>query len=309
MAAPAVINVTKIRASDIQFAEPRRNKTTGAVSIGLKYNNQNVQFRVPRLGFPGGLMVKQNTNKDGSVSTSYVLKGSLPGGDPYGRELSSDSSDTAKAYNFFYEFQQHLLAAATENSVKWFGKKRSAESLQDSLNRFLSLSVDRTENGWEPNGKYPPSIQMKLPVYEDKIAMEVIDSEDNDVPLSLDNLVTVFGKGTSASLILQAQVYISGQGFGVTWKPSYVQIYQRKRMTVRDFFKRDEEDAEAPPKPAADEEDDEESVGGGGQLAGGAAAASEDAEEEAEVAEIPAPPPAAAAIEVPKKAGGRRKVA
>lgn len=308
MAAPAVINISKSRASDIQFAEPRRNKTTGAVSIGLKYNNQNVQFRVPRLGFPGGLMVKQNTNKDGSVSTSYVLKGSLPGGDPYGRELSDDPSDTAKAYNFLLEFQKHLIKAAVENSVKWFGKKRSEDSIQDSLNRFLSLSVDKTDNGWEPNGKYPPSLQMKLPVYDDKIAMEVIDSEDNDVPLSLDNLTTVFGKGTSATLILQAQVYISGQGFGVTWKPSYVQIYRRQKYTARDFFKRDVDDAE--------EADEEETPVVGGARAAFAAEDEEEkpkleedeGEEEVEIEAAPAPAPVQVAVEAPKKAT-RRKVA
>lgn len=301
MAAPAVVSLTKISASDIQFADPKRNKDTGAVSVGLKYNNQNVQFRLPRVSFPGGLTVKQNTNKDGSVTTSYVLRASLPGGDPYGKERSSDTSDTAKLYNFLFDFQEHLIKTAVKNSPKWFGKTRSEDSIRDSLNRFLSLSVDKTENGWEPNGKYPPSLQMKLPVYGEKIALEVIDDADNDVPLTLDNLTKVFTKGSSATTVVSAQVYISGQGFGITFKPSYAQVQQRKKMTARDFFKCDEDDKEesAAAKPA-DEEDEEEEV--------------EQKEEEEVVVDVPPAPQAAPPTlatghtqPAPEKAPARRR--
>lgn len=254
MAAPAVVNVTKISASDIQFAEPRRNKN-GGVSIGFKYNNQNVQFRIPLVSFPGGLQVKENPNKDGSVTLSYNLAASLNGGDPYGVERSTDMSDTAKLYNFLIEFQERVIKTAVEQSSKWFGKKRSEDSIRDSFNKFVSVSVDKTDDGWVPNGKYPPSLRMKLPVYDGKVAMEAIDNEENDMLLTADNLTSVFPKGSSAKLVLQAQIYMVGQSFGVTWKPTYAQVYQRKRATARDFFRRDEDDAE---------EDVEEAVGGGG---------------------------------------------
>jgi hypothetical protein len=187
MASPAVISVSKINASDIQFAEPRKNKN-GGVSIGFKYNKQNVQFRIPSVSFPGGLQRKENPNKDGSVTVSYTLSASMNGGDPYGAEHSADPSETAKMYNFMFDFQELIINTAVEQSLKWFGKKRSEDSIRDSFNKFVSVSVDKTDQGWMPNGKYPPSLRMKLPVYDGKIAMEVIDSDDNDVPLSLDNL-------------------------------------------------------------------------------------------------------------------------
>jgi hypothetical protein len=64
------------------------------------------------------------------------------------------------------------------------------------------------------------------------------------VELNEGDLVGVFSKGSSAKLVLQGQLYFVGQSFGVTWKPSYGQIFQRKRATARDFFKRDEDDVE-----------------------------------------------------------------
>jgi hypothetical protein len=287
MAAPAVVNVTKINASEIQFADPRKNKN-GGVSIGFKYNNQNVQFRIPKVSFPGGVQIKENANKDGSVTVSYNLSASMNGGDPYGQEPSNDTSETAKLYNFMLAFQENIIKTAVERSPQWFGKKRSEDSIRDSFNKFVSVSVDRTDSGWVPNGKYPPSLRMKLPVYDGKVAMEVIDENEDDIPLSTDVLTSVFGKGTAAKLVLQAQIYVVGQSFGVTWKPAYGQVFQRKKATARDFFKRDEDDIEEDVEEAA--EGDETAV-------------TEKQDEEVEI-DVPAPAPAAAETKT-----RRRKVA
>lgn len=295
MASSAVINITKINASDVQFAEPRRNKNGGS-SIGFKYNNQNVQFRIPKVSFPGGLQVKENPNKDGSVTVSYNLSASMNGGDPYGAERSSDPSETAQMYNFMLDLQELIVKTAVEKSTLWFGKKRSEDSIRDSFNKFVSLSVDKTSEGtWVPNGKYPPSLRMKLPVYDGKIAFELIDSDDNDVPLTTDNLVSTFSKGSSAKLVLQGQIYMVGQSFGVTWKPQFGQIFQRKKASARDFFKRDEDDAEEAEETA--------------DAAGAADAAEETPETEQAEEETPVAPPAAAPVAAPPAPARRRKVA
>lgn len=245
MAAPAVISVNKISASDIQFADPKRNKQGGS-SIGFKYNNQNVQFRFPQLSFPGGCLVKENENKDGSVSISYTMSASLTGCDPYAEETSAGTDDISKTYNFLKEFQDRLISAAVENSTKWFGKKRGEESIRDSFNKFLSVSVDKTNDGYVPNGKYPPSFRFKLPVYDGKVCMEVINENNDDVEINTPaDLPNVFTKGCSAKMVVQGSIYIVGQGFGVTWKPTYVQLSKRAKKSAREMFAEDEDDAEA----------------------------------------------------------------
>jgi len=143
------------------------------------------------------------------------------------------------------DLQERIIQTAVEQSPKWFGKKRSEDSIRDSFNKFVSVSVDKSDNGWVPNGKYPPSLRLKLPVYDGKIAMELIDSDDNDIRLTTETLTSVFPKGVSAKLVLQASIYIVGQSFGVTWKPTYGQVYQRRRQTAREMFKDDEDDEEA----------------------------------------------------------------
>lgn len=244
MAAPAVISVTKISANDIQFAEPKRNKQ-GGVSVAFKYSNQSVQFRFPQFTFPGGCVVKENENKDGSTTTSYTMSASLTGCDPYGQEHASAQDDISKAYNFLRDFQERVIQAAVENSAKWFGKKRGEESIRDSFNRFLTVSVDKTDEGWVPNGKYPPSFRLKLPVYDGKVSMEVIDENNDDIEISSpDVLPGVFAKGCSAKMVVQGSIYVVGQGFGVTWKPTYVQVTRRSKRSARDMFVDDEDDAE-----------------------------------------------------------------
>ena len=301
MAAPATVNICKINASDISFSEPKKNKQ-GGISVSFKYINQNVQFRFPQMTFPGGVLVKENQNKDGSTTTSYTMSASLQGCDPYGQTPATGTDDTSKAYNFLREFQEAVIKAASDNSPKWFGKKRGEESIRDSFNKFLSVSVDKTNDGWVPNGKYPPSLRFKLPVYDGKVSMDAIDAEENDIVLQPSGLQDAFPKGCAAKMVASGSIYVIGQGFGLTWKPTYVQVTKRKRQTARDMFKDDEDDGEAPVP-----------------VAGGAKAAladdDDDGEDEEEEAPASAPAPAPAPtpiVEISESkapaAKGRRKV-
>jgi len=306
MAAPAVVSVSKISASDIQFADAKINKQ-GGKSIAFKYRSQNVQFRFPLLGFPGGVLMKENENKDGSTSTSYTMSASLQGCDPYGRDPATGTDEVSKSYNFLRDFQESVIQAAVANSAAWFGKKRGEESIRDSFNKFLSVSVDKTNDGWVPNGKYPPSLRFKLPVYDGKVSMDVIDSEDNTIALAPTELQGALPKGSQAKIIAQGSIYIIGQGFGLTWRPSMMQVFKRQRKTAREYFKEDQEDGEeviavplggAKAAFAEEEEAEEETV-----------------EESEASAPAPAPTPTASlpVVEAPssgaKKPAVRRKVA
>uniref|UniRef100_A0A6C0HKK5 Uncharacterized protein n=1 Tax=viral metagenome TaxID=1070528 RepID=A0A6C0HKK5_9ZZZZ len=323
MAAPATVNVCKINASNITFSEVKKNKQGGG-SVSFKYTNQNVQFRFPQFMFPGGVLVKDNQNKDGSVTTSYTMSASLHGCDPYGAEPAAGADDVQKAYNFLREFQESVIKAAVDNSPKWFGKKREIGSIRDSFNKFLSVSVDNTAEGWVPNGKYPPSLKFKLPVYDGKVCTDIIDDAENDVILkSPTELPDAFGKGCSAKIIAQGSIYIIGQAFGLTWKPSFVQVSKRRKQTARDLFREDQDDGEttaAPPAgsaraafAAADDDDDDAAPKAGAGAGAGAGAADDDDDEVGYggVVEPPASAPAPAPAPAPASAAAprRRKVA
>lgn len=234
MSTNAIVSVTNANSALLSFSEAKRNKQ-GGLGVSFKYDNQNFSLRLPRMAFPGGLLQRED-EKTGNVS--YSLIGSLKGCDPYAKARSVGDDDMSKLYNFLLDLQEKLILAAAENSTKWFGKKRGEESIRDSFNErsILSVSSDKVGDEYTPNGKYPPSFRLKIPVYDGRISMDVVDSSTKPVLLTLESLRSVFPKGVAANLIVSGSVYIIGQSFGVTWRVSMAQVFPQTRLTAASAF-------------------------------------------------------------------------
>jgi hypothetical protein len=177
MSTTAVIHASDVQIENVSFSEPKVNKQ-GGKAVQLKYGGQNLQLRLPKTGFPAGLVQREDPNS----GTTYTLIASLKGCDPYAKERSEDPT-LGPLYNFMKDLQQKLIEWATENSAKLFGKKRSEESINDSFNErsIMSISCDKVGNEYIPNGKYPPSFRAKVPVWDGKTSMEVVDQTNKNV--------------------------------------------------------------------------------------------------------------------------------
>jgi len=211
--------------------------------INMKYNGANLQIRLPRIGYPGGCLVRE-----GETGTkTYTLIGSLKGCDPYGKERYTGNDEIGKLYNLLTDLEERIIRAAVDNSVAWFGKKRSEEAIRDSFKRILSFSTDKVDGEYVPNGKYPPSFRVKVPVYDNKVSAEVVDAARNPVyvtPETLETKDTPFPKGVEAKLVVSGSIYvIAGQGFGVTWRLTDAQAFPQKRMNAAAIFADEDEDA------------------------------------------------------------------
>ena len=241
MNSPA-IHANALNVSDITFqvgkAMSGRNPP-----ISMRYNGNNLLIRMPRVGYPGGCLIREGD--DGKKS--YTLIGSLKGCDPYGKDRSATGDDIGRLYNLLSDLENHIIKAAVENSPKWFGKKRSEEAIRDSFKRILSFSTDKVDGEYVPNGKYPPSFRVKVPVYDNKVSSEVVDSARNPVyvtPETLETKDTPFPKGVEAKLVVSGSIYvIAGQGFGVTWRLTDAQVFPQKRMNAAAIFADEDDDA------------------------------------------------------------------
>jgi hypothetical protein len=222
---------------------------------------------------------------------SITLKGS----DPYAKDRAGAETGTMGVlYNFLGDLQTKLLDTAETNSVKWFGKSRSRSVLEDTMKQFISPSVEKVNGEWVPSGKYPPSLRMKVPVYDGKVSMDVTDSTGKQVMVDTDNITQVFAKRVEASIVVTPAVYVSGNGWGVTWRISYARVAPPQRVTAADVFKDEIEQEIAQPRAVEvtgtlQAEDEEE----------------EHQEEEVTVPFVAAPEPAPA----PAPAKNRRRVA
>jgi hypothetical protein len=244
----AILTVNKLDVNRVSFVVGQA-KNGRNPSINIKYDGQNLQIRLPRMKAPGGVLMREN-EKDGSKA--YTLIGSLPGCDTYAKDHSVGTDDVSKFYNFLLDLEEKIVAASVEHSVKWFGKKRSEEAIRDGFKRLMRVSVDKVDGEYVPNGKYPPSFVVKVPVYDNKVSMDIIDNKGNPIYVTPNTLMSVFPKGVEANIVVSGSIYtIAGGGFGVTWRMQYAQVFPQQRATAANVFADDiEEDDEEDDTPA-----------------------------------------------------------
>jgi len=241
-----IVNVRNIDASKVSFSEPRKN-AKGGTSVQIRYDGQSFQLRIPKMKYPGGVFVREDDN---TGKVDYKLIGSLAGCDPYNTErANAEAGEFGKLYNFLHDLEEKLITAAVANSPKWFGKTRSEAGVRDSFKQLLSVSSEKGPDGNRvPNGKYPPSFAVKIPVYDGQVKMQVIDSKGNPVYMTTDNIPEVFPKRVEANLVISPSIYVVNASFGISWRVEYAQVFPTERTNARSVFM---EDDDAPPEEAA----------------------------------------------------------
>jgi len=242
------IHSNSINVSDVTF-QVGQAKAGRNPSITMRYNGNSLLIRLPRVGYPGGVLIRDGDN----AMKTYTLIGSLKGCDPYGKERSNGADELGKLYNLLADLEEHIIKAAVENSSKWFGKKRSEEAIRDAFKRILSFSTDKVDGEYVPNGKYPPSFRVKVPVYDGRVSTEIVDASRNPVTyVTPESLSSIFPKGVEANLVVSGSIYvIAGGGFGVTWRLTAAQVFPQLRRTAAQMF---DDESGAPPTVVEDEE-------------------------------------------------------
>ena len=236
MSTIAIVSSSNLDINKLSFGDIRLNKA-GGKSVPLKYNGQPLQIRLEKSVYPMGVNVKETEN-----GTTYTMNLTLKGCDAHAQERAgAEVGSTGVLYNFLHDLQGKILDTAEASSVKWFGKARSRPVLEEMMKKSISPSVEKINGEWVASGKYPPSLKMKVPVYDGKVNMDAVDMANRPIPLSTDNLETVFPKRMEARFIVSPSIYVSGQGFGVTWRISYAQVSAQAKISAAQLFEAEEE--------------------------------------------------------------------
>jgi hypothetical protein len=182
----------------------------------------------------------------------------LKGCDAHAQERAGpELGSTGVLYNFLHDLQTKILDTAEASSVKWFGKARSRPVLEEMMKKSISPSVEKINGEWVASGKYPPSLKMKVPVYDGRVAMDVADGQGKAVEVTTENIQQVFPKRVEASIVVSPSIYVSGQGFGVTWRVSYARVAPPQRTTAAQIFA-DEIEQEVKVEPLQEDQEEEE---------------------------------------------------
>lgn len=231
MSTNAIISQSSLDVSKITFGDVRLNKA-GGKSIPIKYNGQNLQIRLEKAMYPQGINIKDTPN-----GTTYDMKLSLRNCDPYAKERAGpDAGSTGTLYNFLLELQEKVIQSAVANSKKWFGKERSESLVRETMKLFLGPSVEKINGEWVPSGKYAPGLKMKVGVYDGRVAMDVAGPDGKPIAIDVDNLAEVFPKRVEASIVVAPSIYVTGTGFGVTWRVTFARVAPPQRLTAAQVF-------------------------------------------------------------------------
>jgi hypothetical protein len=257
MSAPVIVNVRNFDVNKVTFTlgpkKPGRMPT-----VNMKYEGQPFNLR-----FPNKMSVRMFARTDqASGNTSYTLLTNMKGCDAYARERASGTTDVEMLYNLIvHDLKSKILSTAEEKSKEWFGKTRARATIEDGFKDMYRVSGDNIDGEYVPNGKYPPSMTIKIPVYDNKVVTDVINESGNPVYLTPDTLGKVFENNIEVNIVASPSIYImAGGSFGVTWRLNYAQVFQRSRINAASVFAAVGDESGSGNTQEADEQAEEETI-------------------------------------------------
>lgn len=274
--ATPTLTAEEIDMDNVSFTEPRVNKY-GGKSVSLKYNDNQLRLKFPKMPLPFGV---SKYTPEGSDTSKYTLDVSF-------RDKESDESVRA-LHDFFTELDTKMISSACENSLAWFTKKKmTPEVVEAILKPSLRYSTDR-ETG-EPLTQYAPRFSVRLPFYGGDAGFKVYDEDGDLIEDGLESLK----KGSSVELTARCSSLWLGSGrFGLTWDVTKITVYPGETLDSYPGFDDDPDDVVATIISDSEEEEEEEVEEEEEEV-------EEEEEDDLEV-KPPTPPPA-------KKRRGRKK--
>lgn len=239
MASEISINANTFNPSKITFVQGIAKNGRNA-PINMKYGEDEKNKYTFQLLLPQAPVRYMSRMDQKTGETSHTLSYTLVGCDSYGTERNTAGSEVGQVYNSLLDLENLVIQAALENSPKWFGKKRSEEGIRESFKRIINVSTDRIDGERVPNGKYPPSWYVKIPVYDGEIKMGrkgIVDRAGNPIAVTPETLSDAFPKGSQAQVAVTGSIYtMAGGGFGVSWKLRAAKVHSGSEVDAAQLF-------------------------------------------------------------------------
>ncbi len=200
--------------TNIKYMAPKQNKQGGkSVVILNSLANRSLYLETPcMLTWGVADFVDKETGKS---NEKYEMNLVFPSGD-------YASPETDRFLENLKGFEAKIKADARLHCKDWFNKKEvSDELINDKWYPMLKYRKDKNTGEYDYN--YPPSLKVKVPMWEGHFSSEIYDPDGNRLYPNESNPdvtpVDLIPKGTSVYCVLQCGgLYFVGSNFGVTWK-------------------------------------------------------------------------------------------
>ncbi len=277
----SLIKGKNIDVSKISFSQPRV-LDNGAKLVYLNYGGGRLSVQTPWMSMPWKMGVYTEGDYP-KYSVDLTFKG------------MDENPDLQGFHDKLQELEEKIIDGGFENSVSWFKKKPSSRDVVDALfSRIVKVSTDRDTG--EPDGKWPPTMKLKVPrrdgVYETKVSDKSGKVYDINNKESGDNMEDLLVKNTKMRAIIQCVgLWVASGSYMCQWKLTKAEVEVPDTGGQHEFLAdSDGEDGEEAPDNFIEDSNEE---------------GSGDEEEEVVEEKAPSPSPEPA----PKKKVVRRKVA
>jgi hypothetical protein len=275
----ALVKGKNIDVSKVTFSAPKV-LDNGAKLVYVNYNNGRFSVQTPWMEMPWKMGV--------------YTEGEYP---KYSIDLSFKGMDDTPELQVFHdkllELGEKIIDGGVDNGVAWLKKKNPTREVVEAIyNPIVKVSKDK-ETG-EPDGKWPPSMKLKVPrrdgTWECKVqdtngVMKINDSEN---PVNLEDVLV---KNTRVRAIMQCVgLWIASGNYMCQWKLVKADVEVPDGYANEEFLEdTDDEDAgENQPTQLKDSDEDGSDNADGANSADGNS--SEDAEPSPEPEPLPPPP-------------------
>jgi hypothetical protein len=271
-----------IKSSNIAFA-PAKVLDNGAKLVYVNYNGGRFTVQTPWMDLPWAM---SSFTEDKYPKHSITL--SFRGMD--------ERPDLKIFHDAIQEVENRIIQGGVENCASWFKKQKlSSDVVSNLFNPILRVSCD---SEGVPNGKYPPTMRVKVPQRDGIWESKIYDKTGNQYRIndsqSGDRMEELLVKGSKMRCIIQCVgLWVASGNYMCQWKVTRAEVDVPESSGNHSFLPdSDDEDTEATGPPSRQQtassaprmlDDSEDEV----DTSGGAAV---DEADEADEDPLPSPP-------------------
>lgn len=243
---PCELNVSELEFSDL------KTLNNGGKMVFVNYKGDLINLQTPELRLPWDVNADYAEDANGKYNFTVSLDG-----------YDSDKN-VKELYDKLMEMDNAIREYAKNHSKTFFQRKTASDELVDT-NYTPIVKLSKTDG--EPDGKYPPSLKLKVQKKDDKCQCKFYNSQKEkfDVDSREEGSVRITDilvKDAKCKMLIRCNgIWLINGKFGCTWKVEQLRTEVPTKKLDDYAFRDDDEEVEFVESDDDDDEDEDDDEG------------------------------------------------
>lgn len=234
-----LIKGKNIDVNKVQFSDPN-TLDNGAKLVYVNYNNSKFTVQTPWMDMPWEMKAyTEDKYPKYSITTSF--------------RGMDENPDLQAFHDRLLELEEKIIDAGTDHSLAWFKKRDQPRQVTQALfNSIVKVSTDRDTG--EPDGKYPPTMKLKVPFRDGKWQCRLFNANEDGESFRIndgdDSVEDIFVKNARVKCIIQCVgLWVAASSYMCQWKVVKAEVDVPQTQENHSFLPdSDDEDGGPPPR-------------------------------------------------------------